>query len=86
MCVWLYVCEICKIFISNSCILSQNNFLQLLEIALNDRVDKELDLPQPYASSILVDLIPFVAVEDDSIQVQDYVKCMLQGIYKSVGF
>ncbi|XP_027153889.1 auxin transport protein BIG [Coffea eugenioides] len=73
------LCFLDKSVSGNEDLSLQNNFLQLLEIALNDRVDKELDLPQPYASSILVDLIPFVAVEDDSIQVQDYVKCMLQG-------
>lgn len=69
-----------KCVCSNFCIILQSNMVQLLEIALTDRVDKELDLSQTHASNIFVDLFPDVAFEDDSIQVQDYLKCMLRGI------
>ncbi|CAI9109909.1 OLC1v1009837C1 [Oldenlandia corymbosa var. corymbosa] len=57
----------------------QSNMVQLLEIALVDRVDRELDSLHPYPPSALVDLLTTMALEDEAVQLEDYVRCILEG-------
>ncbi|CAI9758716.1 unnamed protein product [Fraxinus pennsylvanica] len=56
-----------------------NIMVQLLEVLLVDSMDKELDLSQSCSTKILVDLLPNVVDQDDTIEWHDYVKCLLQG-------
>lgn len=53
--------------------------MQLIEAALIQGMDKEQELSHPLSSKIVVDLFSVVSCEDGSIELQDCVKCMLQG-------
>lgn len=57
----------------------QSYILQLLEIALADETDKELDLSQPCSSNVSMDMLPIAVTEDSSGKWQDDTRCMLQG-------
>ncbi|KAL2499836.1 Auxin transport protein BIG [Abeliophyllum distichum] len=57
----------------------QNIMVQLLEVLLVDSMDKEFDLAQSSPTKILVDLLPTVADQADTIELHDNVKCLLQG-------
>lgn len=52
--------------------------MQLIEVGLIQGMDKEQDLSHPVSSKNFVDLFS-VSCEDGSIELQDCVKCMLQG-------
>ncbi|XP_051119264.1 auxin transport protein BIG [Andrographis paniculata] len=56
----------------------QNIMLQLLELLLVDGVDKELDTSQS-CPSVPIDMLPTVVDNDDPLQWQEHVRCMLQG-------
>ncbi|KAA8547874.1 hypothetical protein F0562_004303 [Nyssa sinensis] len=57
----------------------QNNMVQILEIALVDGMDKESDLSPPCSLNTLVDSLPMFAVKNGSFELQEHIKCMLQG-------
>ncbi|KZV25002.1 auxin transport protein BIG [Dorcoceras hygrometricum] len=57
----------------------QSIMLQLLEVLLNDGVDKELDLSQTCSMNFLLELLPPVAEKDDSAERLDHIECMLLG-------
>ncbi|TMX03791.1 hypothetical protein EJD97_014195 [Solanum chilense] len=57
----------------------QSYILQLLEIALVDETDKELDLSQPCSSNVSMDMLPIAVTEDSVSKWQDDTRCMLQG-------
>lgn len=57
----------------------QSYVLQLIEVGVVQGMDKEQDLSHPLSSKIVVDLFSVVSHEDGSIELQDCVKCMLQG-------
>ncbi|PHU27450.1 Auxin transport protein BIG [Capsicum chinense] len=57
----------------------QSYILQLLEIALVDETDKELDLSQPCSSNVSMDMLPIAVTEDGVSKWQDDTRCMLQG-------
>nr|XP_016439279.1 PREDICTED: auxin transport protein BIG-like [Nicotiana tabacum] len=57
----------------------QSYILQLLEIALVDETDKELDLLQPCSSNASMDMLPIAVIEDNCSKWQDGTRCMLQG-------
>ncbi|PHT57002.1 Auxin transport protein BIG [Capsicum baccatum] len=57
----------------------QSYILQLLEIALVDETDKELDLSQPCSSNVSMDTLPIAVTEDGVSKWQDDTRCMLQG-------
>lgn len=54
--------------------------LQILEIALVDGMDKESDLSQSCSANTLIDSFQIFAAVKGSIDLQDHMKCMLQGI------
>lgn len=54
--------------------------LQILEIALVDGVDKESDLSQSCSMNTHIDSFQIFAAVNGSIELQDHMKCMLQGI------
>lgn len=60
-------------------IILQSHMLQLLEAALVDRADKELDPSQPCFLNSLVDLLPPVGRTDESNKWQEQISCLLQG-------
>ncbi|XP_049346360.1 auxin transport protein BIG isoform X2 [Solanum verrucosum] len=57
----------------------QSYILQLLEIALVDETDKELDLSQACSSNVSMDMLPIAVTEDNVSKWQDDKRCMLQG-------
>ncbi|OIT19185.1 auxin transport protein big [Nicotiana attenuata] len=57
----------------------QSYIHQLLEIALVDETDKELDLLQPCSSNAGMDMLPIAVIEDNLSKWQDGTRCMLQG-------
>ncbi|XP_009785858.1 auxin transport protein BIG isoform X1 [Nicotiana sylvestris] len=57
----------------------QSYILQLLEIALVDETDKELDLLQPCSSNASMDMLPIAVIEDNCSKWQGGTRCMLQG-------
>lgn len=52
--------------------------MQLMEVALTQVVDKELD---PLSSEIIGDLFTLLSHEDGGFELQDYTTCMLEGIF-----
>lgn len=60
--------------------------LQLLEAALIDGAEKELDPSQPCFLNSLVDQLPSVARTDESTKWQEKLRCLLQGFSQSYLF
>ncbi|XP_022727915.1 auxin transport protein BIG-like isoform X2 [Durio zibethinus] len=58
----------------------QSNMIQLLEIILGDGTDKVVDSLQPASVNSLVDLLPIVSRNSGGIELDDHIKCGLQGI------
>ncbi|GMI69029.1 BIG, LOW PHOSPHATE-RESISTANT ROOT 1, DARK OVER-EXPRESSION OF CAB 1, TRANSPORT INHIBITOR RESPONSE 3 [Hibiscus trionum] len=58
----------------------QSNMIQLLEIILGGGTDKIVDFLQPASVNSLVDLLPTVSSNLDGIELDDNIKCGLQGI------
>lgn len=56
----------------------QNNMVRVLEVAMIEGKDKDLDLPQPSSMDINVDLMVAFASENSNVDLSDHVKCMLQ--------
>ncbi|XWS75634.1 hypothetical protein CRYUN_Cryun01aG0107800 [Craigia yunnanensis] len=58
----------------------QSNMIQLLEIILGDGTDKVVDSLQPASVNSLVDLLPIVSSNSRGIELDDLIKCGLQGL------
>ncbi|XP_022771848.1 auxin transport protein BIG-like isoform X2 [Durio zibethinus] len=58
----------------------ENNIVQLLEIILGDGTDKVVDSLQPASVNSLVDLLPVVSSNSCGIELDDLIKCGLQGV------
>lgn len=57
----------------------QTNMVQILEMALVDGIGKESDLSQPCTLNTVIDSLQVFAVLHGSIELQDHMKCILQG-------
>ncbi|EOY03818.1 Auxin transport protein (BIG) isoform 1 [Theobroma cacao] len=57
----------------------QSNMIQLLEIILGDGTEKIVDSLQPASVNSLVDLLPIVSSNSGGIELDDLIKCGLQG-------
>ena len=53
---------------------------------MGDGADKVVDSLQPASVNSLVDLLPIVSSNSGSIQLDDHIKCGLQGIFHSCIF
>lgn len=73
------LCYLEKWICNSDDLMLQGYILQLLEIALVDGTDKELDLSQPCSSNISMDTLPVAVTEDSVSKWQDDTRCMLQG-------
>ncbi|KAE8686089.1 Auxin transport protein BIG [Hibiscus syriacus] len=58
----------------------QSNMIQILEIILGGGTDKIVDFSQPASVNSLVDLLPIVSSNLDGIELDESIKCCLQGI------
>ncbi|XVF31619.1 hypothetical protein REPUB_Repub17cG0006900 [Reevesia pubescens] len=58
----------------------QSNMIQLLEIILGNGTDKVVDSLLPASVNSLVDLLPIVASNSHGIELDDLIKCGLQGV------
>ncbi|XVF20872.1 hypothetical protein REPUB_Repub12eG0040500 [Reevesia pubescens] len=58
----------------------QSNMIQLLEIILGGGTDKVVDTLQPASVNSLVDLLPIVSSNSRGIELDDLIKCGLQGV------
>ncbi|XVF71321.1 hypothetical protein PTKIN_Ptkin12aG0027900 [Pterospermum kingtungense] len=58
----------------------QSNMIQLLEIILGDGTDKVVDSLQPASVNSLVDLLPIVSSNSHGTELDDLIKCGLQGV------
>ena len=70
--------------LSNLCSIVQNNMVQLLETALVDGISKVPEALQPSSVNSLFDMLPVVTSNSGDIEIDDRIKCSLQGIYSSV--
>ncbi|KAF5725427.1 auxin transport protein BIG isoform X1 [Tripterygium wilfordii] len=59
---------------------TQSNIVQLLEISLVEGMDKAFDLLRPSSISFLLDLLPMVSSDCDGIELDNHIKCSLQGV------
>nr|GMC67386.1 auxin transport protein BIG [Ipomoea batatas] len=73
------LCYLEKSIPCNDDMLLQGHMLQLLEAALIDGAEKELDPSQPCFLNSLVDQLPSVARTDESTKWQEKLRCLLQG-------
>ncbi|OMO52577.1 Zinc finger, ZZ-type [Corchorus capsularis] len=58
----------------------QSHMIQLLETILGDATDKVVDSLQPASVNSLVDLLPTVSSSSGDIELDDHIKCGLQGL------
>ncbi|KAK8606644.1 hypothetical protein V6N13_052411 [Hibiscus sabdariffa] len=58
----------------------QSNMIQLLEIILGGGTEKIVDFLQPASVNSLVDLLPIVSGNVDGVELDNNIKCGLQGI------
>jgi E3 ubiquitin-protein ligase UBR4 len=58
----------------------QNNFVQILEIALIAGMDKDSDLPQPSFGNALLDPLLASAAGNGNVDINENVRCIFQGI------
>lgn len=87
----MHVFDVVFVFLSNLIITDlnlhnfsldcQSNMIQLLEIILGGGTDKIVDSLQPASVNSLVDLLPTVSSNSGSIELDDDIKCGLQGIF-----
>ncbi|KAF6135833.1 hypothetical protein GIB67_028152 [Kingdonia uniflora] len=57
----------------------ENNVAKLLEIALDDRMDKEPNVPLPCLEVSFLELLPIVPVEHGGVELDSHSSCNLQG-------
>ncbi|KAF6138620.1 hypothetical protein GIB67_032514 [Kingdonia uniflora] len=57
----------------------ENNAAKLLEIALDDEMDKEPNVPLPCLEVSLLELLPVVPVEPGGVELDSHSSCNLQG-------
>ncbi|KAL8124720.1 auxin transport protein BIG isoform X1 [Apium graveolens] len=72
------LCYLEKSITNVDCLNFQDIMVQMLEMALLDGIDKELDLIQPSSSKALVDSLAMLPVKSGSAKLQDHNKCLLQ--------
>ncbi|KAF6142419.1 hypothetical protein GIB67_033846 [Kingdonia uniflora] len=61
----------------------ENNVAKLLEIALDDGMDKEPNVPLPSPEVSLLELLPVVPVEPGGVELDSHSSCNLQGVFTS---